>query len=316
MACQSCLEELCCGCDLEHSSPSDDTSSMKHKYRSSLMLRPVTSRDRHHGAVQIRLWQDASRGAAVAVLAGISILMQGCEVPRTTGFVDISNGVSTHKVAFWRQKPEYYARFSYVEKSTNETAFNSCMDMTVSNLEVCSGRGHCELFNRKDITNPVFYCHCNTGWIDPECKTKQKSQAVAWLVSLSLGPLGLDEFYLGHSSWGALKLMLTIIAFFVHYLGSSRPACAAVIFAWFNDVVRIGSAPVRASDFKVAADLPRWAFSVFTMLFFAFVGFALGVTTLFYQVRQRRSLADKWHTMYGTNYTRDLSLDDIKTQMV
>jgi TM2 domain-containing membrane protein YozV len=166
------------------------------------------------------------------------------------------------------------------------------MDNTMNALNVCGGKGFCEPFDRNDIVNPVFFCRCEPGWTGPECATKQKSQTVAWLLSLLFGPVGADQFYLQWTLWGGLKCFGLFVAFMLSALGFARVGILLVLGYWFSDIVKIGSAPVRAIDGKVAADLPRWAFAAFTLLYFAFIGFAMGVCSVYFKVKHKRRMDD------------------------
>jgi TM2 domain-containing membrane protein YozV len=96
-------------------------------------------------------------------------------------------------------------------------------------------------------------------WADPECKTKRKSQIVAFLLSLFTGFLGFDEFYLGNIALGFVKLF-------------TFGGCGLL---WIADIIRIGSAPVYASEFRVGADLPHFAYVLSVTMYALCCGFAL-----------------------------------------
>jgi TM2 domain-containing membrane protein YozV len=197
-----------------------------------------------------------------------------------------------HKVPFWRKEKEVYIKYSYKNPS-GQQKFNSCMDPTMNALNVCNGNGFCKPFDRNDIVNPIFFCRCEPGWTGPECTTKQKSQTIAWLLSLLLGFIGADQFYLGWSFWTLMKALGFFVGFMLSTLGFSRVGILLVLSYWFSDIVHIGSAPVRSFEGKVAADLPRWAFAAFTLLYFAFIGFAMGVCSVYFTVKEKRALADQ-----------------------
>jgi TM2 domain-containing membrane protein YozV len=230
-------------------------------------------------------------GLVLCFLA-ISLSLQGCDLPHIEGYVPLfSFDVPFHKIPYWRQSEEVYEKFSYVNKN-GEQKFNSCMDKTMNALNVCNGRGFCEAFDRNDIVNPIFFCRCEPGWTGPECTTKQKSQTVAWLLSLFVGWIGIDQFYLQWKLWGAIKCLGLFVSFMLTAIGFGRVAILLVLSYWFSDIVKIGSAPVRAHDGKVAADLPRWAFAAFTLLYFAFIGFAMGVCSVYFKVKYKRRMDD------------------------
>lgn len=235
----------------------------------------------------------------------LSIGLQGCTVPRIEGYFQIgSMDVPTHKVAIWRQKEELFKKYSYKQPSSGKTLFNSCMDAEILPMSVCGGNGFCEPFDRNNVANPTFFCKCDLGWAGPECNTKQKSQTIAWLLSLLLGPVGADQFYLDWPFWCAMKLIGFFIGCMLALLGYSRCGIMVILIYWFTDIVHIGSAPVRAADAKVAGDLPRWAFAVFTLLYFAFIGFGLGVCAVYFQVKNKRRMDDH-QKYYGSMATFD-----------
>merc|ERR1719353_1910994 len=92
--------------------------------------------------------------------------------------------------------------------------------------------------------------------------------------------------------WFILKVFGLVFAVLIALVGFPRPGIMFVLLFWFLDIVRIGSAPVRAVDAKVAADLPRWAFAVFTLLYFAFIGFGMGVCSVYWKVKYKRRMDD------------------------
>lgn len=207
--------------------------------------------------------------------------------------------VPTHKVAYWRQAPEIFLKASYKNPSTGEVRFNSCMDPEMSAQAVCNGHGYCSPFDRNNIVKPLFFCKCDLYWAGPECEEKQKSQTTAWLLSLLFGFVGADQGYLGWYFWAFMKVVGFTVGVLVAALGFPRPAALIVLSYWFSDIVKIGSAPVRAANAKVAADLPRWAFAIFTLLYFAFIGFGMGVCSVYWKVKHKRRKADHEAYYYG-----------------
>merc|ERR1712113_656133 len=117
--------------------------------------------------------------------------------------------------------------------------------------------GHCRQWYQNSIDPfPMFFCDCERDWADPECRTRRKSQAKAFLLSLFTGYIGLDHFYLGE-----------------YYSGIAKLATFGGLGVWWIiDIVRIGSAPIYASDFRLAADLPHWAYVFISVGFFAALG--------------------------------------------
>merc|ERR1719502_2008136 len=88
------------------------------------------------------------------------------------------------------------------------------------------------------------FCKCYRDWADPECRTKRKSQMVAYFLSVFLGFFGADHFYLGNFYSGFAKLAT---------LGGAG-------IWWLIDIVRIGSSPVYANEYRLAYDLPHWEY--------------------------------------------------------
>lgn len=236
--------------------------------------------------------------AFAVVLLSVSLTLQGCDLPRVDGYFDVGEmKVPAHRMAVWRMQEDYYDKFGFMDGVTHTRKFNSCMDPNMNALNVCSGRGKCMPFQVNDLANPLFICSCDWRFADPECGTKRKSQAVAWMLSLFTGYLGFDEFYLMFPERGVLKFIITIFCAALYGLseeqGELQRVVAAVLFnaVWLIDIVRIGSAPVSTKHFALAPDLPRWAFSVITMTFMISLGILIGVKNIYYAVTRRRRKA-------------------------
>lgn len=206
------------------------------------------------------LWTDAAavrvpRLLQFGVLAAVPLLLQGCNYD-----------VPSHTVGNWRAQKDYLIGFQFVMPgaSARDGVLNSC---DVENLALplqCSGRGVCKTWDKEDLHSPTTFCECDRDWADPECNTRRKSQLGAFLLSLFFGYLGLDHFYMGYRVTGAMKLLS---------LGGGG-------LWWVFDFIRIGSAPIAAKNFKLAADLPHWVF-VLTVVFFGMVlGFSIAYATV------------------------------------
>lgn len=207
----------------------------------------------------------------LAVLAVAALSLQGCG---PTG-----SDIEVHTIGNWRGEPDYLMKFEYFPKgkSWRQARLNSCgVKMGTGGLQ-CSGRGQCMAFEPDNLGNPFSLCKCNRDWADPECRTPRKSQMHAYFVSLLFGYLGADQFYLGFPMLGFLKLIT---------LGG----CGL----WYLiDVIRIGSAPVYAHNFRTAADLPHWVFVLVTVMFVMTIGFLITGYFAFRWQRKRREFARK-----------------------
>lgn len=207
----------------------------------------------HGGAVFGALPQARSL-FSTGILLTVALLLQGCDFD-----------VPQHTVGNWRAEHNYLVRFQFVPpgKKITEAMLNSCdavaADGTAVNESLqCSGHGRCEVWDTESTdTSSSLFCSCDRDWADPECRTRRKSQAIAYLLSLFTGFLGFDQFYLGFPERGVLKL-LSLGGFGVW---------------WAIDVVRIGSAPVSTREFRLAADLPHWVYVLATVSFAVLVGF-------------------------------------------
>lgn len=197
-------------------------------------------------------------------LASFALVLQGCDYD-----------VPSHKVGNWRAENDYLIDFEFVPPggSAKEAVLNSCSFQRLSQTLQCSGRGICKMWDPGDIGNPTAFCECDRDWADPECKTRRKSQSVAFLLSLLFGYAGADHFYLGFMTSGILKLA-TLGGFGVW---------------WIIDIIRIGSAPVNARRYRLAADMPHWAFVLTIVGLALIIGFTLaGISAAKLHVRRRK----------------------------
>lgn len=237
----------------------------------------------------------------LAVLIAATFTLQGCDVPHVDGYVPGGDQTTFqgHRLPYWRKQPNYFTSFApaRVGYQSIELGFNSCMDPSQDAKSVCSGRGSCMPFNQfnpsgKAVVSPVFFCFCGELYGGPECQFERKRQSTAWVLALFGGPLSLDEFYLGNGVEATIKLCNTGAATLMAGLGFRLTGLSLILVAWLIDVVRIGSAPVHASDHRVANDLEPWAFAVFTILHFAFVAFAISLRFIYVKVTQKRTRSD------------------------
>ena len=162
------------------------------------------------------------------LMAIFSLALQGCD------------SAVVHKVGNWRQEEDYLVQFQFVPPgaSPREAVLNSCSMPGLSPVFQCNGHGGCHVWEKTAEVNPTPFCKCDDDWADPECRTRRKSQAVAYLLATFLGIFGADRFYLGliMSAW--LKLIT---------LGS-------LTLFWITEYLIIGSAPVNLSK-----DLRSWS---------------------------------------------------------
>eukprot|EP00929_Paragymnodinium_shiwhaense_P013739 TRINITY_DN121591_c0_g1_i1.p1 TRINITY_DN121591_c0_g1~~TRINITY_DN121591_c0_g1_i1.p1 ORF type:complete len:569 (-),score=91.45 TRINITY_DN121591_c0_g1_i1:121-1827(-) len=185
--------------------------------------------------------------------------------------------IPTHQVANWRSEPDYLIKFEFIPPggSAITARMNSCsLDMLPTMLK-CSGRGLCQPWQDDGhVTgHPAMFCQCDRDWADPECRTRRKSQATAFWLSLFLGMFGADQFYLGYVAQGFVKLF-TFGGFGIW---------------WAVDIIRIGSAPVHTPSFRVAADFPHWAFALVTITFAMLLGFTIAYfLTITHRAKSRR----------------------------
>jgi len=101
------------------------------------------------------------------------------------------------------------------------------------------------------------FCRCFRDWADPECRTQRKSQMTAFFFSVFLGFFGADHFYLQE-----------------YYSGFAKLATVGGAGVWWvYDIIRIGSSPVYASEYRVAYDLPHWFYVMFTVALFTGLGY-------------------------------------------
>lgn len=208
----------------------------------------------------------ARRLPALACIAVVPLLLSGCD-----------EDVPNHRTGNWRSQPDYLLSYGFIPPGGNaaDGVLNSCALSTLSQTLQCSGRGVCMPWKPDDYANPISFCVCDTEWADPECTTRRKSQRVAYFLSLFGGCLGLDRYYLEYYISGTLKLL----------------TFGGLGVWWCFDLIRVGSAPVMASSFRTAADLPHSAFVLVTVMYSMIFGGALVYFVLLQFRAQRRKLA-------------------------
>merc|ERR1719213_1248759 len=59
-------------------------------------------------------------------------------------------------------------------------------------------------------------------------------------------------------------------------------------FWWLCDIIRTGSAPVYAYDFRVAHDLPHWVYTLITTVFFLALSFLVAIESAMTHRKQKR----------------------------
>merc|ERR1719420_352191 len=201
---------------------------------------------------------------SVGLIIAVAFVLQGCDAD-----------VPTHAVGNWRGESDYLITYEFIppEGSAKDAKLNSCSFQHLAQTLQCSGRGICKAWDPENLANLISFCECDRDWADPECRTPRKSSMTAYLLSLFFGYLGADLFYLGFPIMGAAKLAT------VGGLG----------LWWVIDIIRIGSAPVYAHDFRTGADLPHWAFVLTAVTFALLIGFTLvGIATLRHRRRKRK----------------------------
>jgi len=186
----------------------------------------------------------------IGVTVTLAMSLQGC-----------TWDVPTHRVGNWRAEPDFLIKMSFIPPGGNAKGaiLNSCSLTRLSQTLQCNGRGVCTNWHKHNLENQLSFCKCDIGWADPECGTKRKSQAMAYVLSLFFGMFGADQFYLGFMVKGFAKL------FTLGGLG----------IWWIFDIIRIGSAPVFSSHYRTAADLPHWVFVLTCTCYAVSLGFFL-----------------------------------------
>jgi TM2 domain-containing membrane protein YozV len=165
-----------------------------------------------------------------------------------------------HGTAAWAKHGSYFTDFAYIPEGrpVAEAVLNSCALPGLPKEQYCSGHGICmEWNNTRKQPFPLKFCVCDKAYADPECRTLRKSQRTAFFLSMFGGFLGLDRFYLGN-----------------YYSGLAKLSTLGGFGAWWiYDIVRIGSAPVYAANYRLAEDLNRLVYVVCVAAYATTLGF-------------------------------------------
>lgn len=155
----------------------------------------------------------------------------------------------------------YMTDFTFLPPGNTSSIVNSCSLPLAPNLQ-CSGRGYCKAWNTTSTlpyAQKASFCVCSPKYADPECRTTRKSQQTAFFYAFFGGFLGLDHFYLGEIYTGLAKIT----------------TLGGLGLWWIIDIVRIGSGPVYAENYRLAADLDHGTFIIFTVVMFSLLGWKL-----------------------------------------
>jgi len=190
-----------------------------------------------------------------------ALALQGCNID-----------VPRHIIGNWEAKLSYLTEFQYTMPGKKNTSaiLNSCSDPAITSTLQCNGHGRCRDWNdfmpgAAPSSKTLSFCECTRDWADPECRTPRKSQVTAFVLSLFFGIFGADQFYLGYPAYGLVKLLS---------LGGAG--------IWYLfDLCRIGSSPVvTRHNFRLAADLPHFAFVLTVVTAMLFIGFVIAIRSI------------------------------------
>jgi len=211
------------------------------------------------------------------LLLGLSVSLQGCDL------------TDAHVAEGWETKPSYLVSFAVIPPvmfkdnasdtsgtplnlTSVEATLNSCSRDDIPVDQKCNGHGQCLQWNvTSNSSQPLMICKCDRYWADAECRTPRKSQFMAFLLSLCLGFLGFDRFYLGQYYDGFVKLS----------------TLGGLGMWWLYDLVRIGSSPIYTQNYRLAADLPHWIYVTIVVLAFLAIGYIVfGVLGTYFEKRR------------------------------
>merc|ERR550514_2628240 len=229
----------------------------------------------------------AASGSGSSLVVGLCVVWLGLTTPPLGALGQDSWGdVPVHRFAGWRVEPDYLVDFQFSLPGKWDPILNSCSVYGLVSTEQCSGHGKCQTWDHSDPNSPTF-CKCDREWADPECRTRRKSQLKAFFYSLFLGYLGADRFYLGDYVMGGVKLA-SLGGFGTFYLydliniGAGQPYATVVQHSTFYTTE-------HTTTYRLAADLPHYAFVVSTAMWFSSLGFTLSaLSAIVFQRRKRR----------------------------
>jgi len=225
-----------------------------------------------------------ARYGLVGTVLFVAFTLQGCDVE-----------VPRHTIGAWRSVPDYLVSSGYLPDDDPDATpmLNSCRQDSLKPYEMCQGHGFCRTWNVEHrADDPITFCECERDWAGPECRTRRKSQVTTYLLSLFFGYLGADYFYLGFPLFGMAKLC----------------TLGGLGLWWIFDIVRTGSAPVYAYQYRVAADLPKWAYVLSSMFCFICFGFLVAIWGyLKYRQKKRDDLAMLQQSEESAHYKTTLS---------
>lgn len=150
----------------------------------------------------------------------------------------------------------------------------------------CNGHGTCKPWDASLKNSPTL-CHCDKDWADPECRTKRKSQTVAFVLSIVGGFFGADQFYLGNTGMGIVKL-LSLGGFGILYLHDVVFIGTGAPYATVTRHTRY-KGDASSTTFRVARDLPMWLFVTTTLIWFMSMGFTFAGLSAQRYVRLKRA---------------------------
>jgi len=198
----------------------------------------------------LRSLRRAGLWLAAAVLLMTAVSLQGCAI----------DDVVAHRTPMWRTIPTYLNAFQHVPQGQDAYMGVRTSCEIEGHPKPCNGNGVCKQWNphsARMFPKPISFCQCDRSFADPECRTRRKSQMIAYFLAVFGGCLGLDHFYMLKYSTGFLKLA-TLGGFGIW---------------WIIDIVRVGSAPIYAANFRLAYDLPHWLYVSFTVGLFFLLGY-------------------------------------------
>mmetsp|Transcript_52823 Transcript_52823/g.123573 ORF Transcript_52823/g.123573 Transcript_52823/m.123573 type:complete len:254 (+) Transcript_52823:69-830(+) len=205
-----------------------------------------------------------------SALLAIAFTLQGCDL-----------AVPQHDIGNWRGLDNYEFAYQFVPPGhpQSDALLNSCMSSTVPFASRCNGHGVCKQWRSTVATDAeadaLYFCQCEVAYADPECRTLRKSQKFTFMLSICMGLLGVDQWYLGFWQRAILKCL----------------SCGGFGLWWLFDIVRIGSTPVYGFDsFRLANDLAYWEFVVILTAFLCFIAFSIGVISIMWHKVQKSRL--------------------------